>query len=318
MKGKHSMKRITFLLLCCFIACFVTACGGGEQEETSVQETMTIAAMPSIDKVPIIVGMEQGYFEDHGLTVTLENFQSPTDRNAALQAGEVDGVMSDMVADVLYLAAGMDMKMTSLIQTDFAIIASTNSGITSLDDITGNHTNGIALNCLMEYIADEAGEAQKVMVPDVMTRIEQVLSGDLDLAVVPEPYGAMAEARGAVRIGSSNDLGIYAAVMLFPEEYIENHGEAVSAFYRGYADAVEYLQNNGIDDVLDAVIKVGEFSEDAANALKATEFVPLEVPEESQFTDIIAWMDQHPEFDGPYDYLQFEDITDVSVLEEIS
>ena len=229
MKGKHSMKRITFLLLCCFIACFVASLRRRrEQEETSVQETMTIAAMPSIDKVPIIVGMEQGYFEDHGLTVTLENFQSPTDRNAALQAGEVDGVMSDMVADVLYLAAGMDMEMTSLIQNRFCNHRFTNSGITSLDDITGNHTNGIALNCLMEYIADEAGEAQKVMVPDVMTRIEQVLSGDLDLAVVPEPYGAMAEARGAVRIGSSNDLGIYAAVMLFPEEYIENHGEAVS------------------------------------------------------------------------------------------
>ena len=308
------MKK--FLLMLCSLLLLISfaACGNSQTDSEETTATMTVAAMPSIDKIPIIVGMEQGYFGDHGLNVTLENFQSPTDRNAALQAGEVDGVMSDMVADVLYLAAGMDMKMTSLIQTDFAVIASASSGIASFEDITVEHSNGIALNCLMEYIADAAGPAKKIMVPDVMTRIEQVLSGDLDLAVVPEPYGSMAVARGAVRVGSANDLGIYAAVMLFPASYIEAHSDAVTAFYAGYQDAVDYLQKNGIDSVLDTVIEVGEFSESAVDGLREAEFVSLTAPEKSQFNDIIAWMNQHPEFDGPYDDLDFRDTTDLSFL----
>ena len=318
------MKKISLLLFGLWMMFSLAACGGGQTESTpapeeneseEIQETMNIGAMPSIDKVPIIVGIEQGFFEKYGLDVNVENFQSPIDRNTALQAGEMDGVMSDMVADVLYLANGMDMKMTSLIQTDFAVIASKDSGLTSVEEITETHKNGIALNCLMEYIADKAGKAEKVMVPDVMTRIEQVLSGDLDLAVVPEPYGTMAEARGAVKIGSSSDLGIFAAVMLFPAEYIENHHAAVEAFYAGYEDSVAYLAEHGIDEVLDAVIEKGEFSADASEALKAVDFVSLQAPDAAQYADVIAWMNQHPEFKGPYDsYADFDAVSDFSFL----
>ncbi|MDO4542285.1 MAG: ABC transporter substrate-binding protein, partial [Bacillota bacterium] len=96
------MKKAALLIFSLILALSLTACGSKEPtgdsntDDTSLgTETtmeMTIAAMPSIDKIPVIVGDSLGYFEKYGLKVNLENFQSPTDRNAALQAGEVDGV----------------------------------------------------------------------------------------------------------------------------------------------------------------------------------------------------------------------------------
>ncbi|MEG1868998.1 MAG: ABC transporter substrate-binding protein [Clostridiales bacterium] len=311
------MKKI-LVIFCLSLMLLATGCGGDNKDtkdEATQADNMeiTVAVMPSIDKIPIIVGDSMGFFEKRGLTVNVENFQSPTDRNAALQGGKVDAVMSDMVADVLYLQAGLDMKITSLIQTDFAIIANGESGIKTFEDITPSHTNGIALNCLMEYIADKAGDSQKIMVPDVMTRIEQVLSGDIDLAVVPEPYGSMAVERGAVKVGTAADLDIYAAVMLFPTEFIKENPKAVKAFYEGYNDAVKYLDKNGMANVMEDVTAKGEFPQSTQKALGKLKFVPLQAPSQAQFDDIQGWMTKHPEFKGPYNY-KFEDVTDFSFL----
>lgn len=315
---RRLLPIVTALLICSLL---LAACGQQEKakdednnslgQETTME--MTIAAMPSVDKIPVIVGESKGFFAQYGLAVNLENFQSPTDRNAALQAGEVDGVMSDMVADILYLDAGMDMVMTSLIQTDFMVVASSQSSITEFANITKSHKCGVALNTLMEYIADKAGPAQKVMVPDVMTRVEQVVSGDLDLTVVPEPYGSMAVERGAVKVGTSEDMGIYAALMLFPRAYLEDNKDAVTAFYRGYNDAVAYLEENGMADVLEDVTAKGEFPTSAQEIISQLKFKPIEPATAEQFKDVQEWMSQHPEFNGPYDY-DFAQISDFSFL----
>lgn len=317
------MKKFILPILAILMVLALNGCSqkddtqGAKEDDNSLgTETtmeMTVAAMPSVDKIPVIVGESLGFFEENGLTVNLENFQSPTDRNAALQAGEVDGVMSDMVADILYLDAGMDMVMTSLIQTDFMVVASEQSAITTFDDIQDSHSCGVALNTLMEYIADKAGPAQKVMVPDVMTRVEQVASGDLDLTVVPEPYGSMAVERGAVKVGTSEDMGIYAALMLFPKDYVEENSQAITAFYKGYNQAVAYLTENGMGDVLEDVTAKGEFPASAQEILMDLKFTPIAPATEDQFLDVQEWMSQHPDFNGPYSY-EFETISDFSFL----
>ncbi len=315
------MKKLVLLTMAFLLILTLALAGcGNKKQDSEVSETettmeMTVAVMPAVDKIPVIVADSLGYFSQYGLEVNIENFQSPTDRNAALQAGEVDAVMSDVVADILYLDAGMDMVMTSLIQTEFMVVASPQSGITSFEDIGSEHKCGVALNTLMEYIADMAGVGEKIMVPDVMTRVEQVVSGDLDLTVVPEPYGSMAVERGGVKVGTSGEMGIYAALMLFPREYLDNNREAITAFYRGYNDAVAYLQANGMEDVIEDITAKGEFPTSTQEILMALEFTPIAPATEDQFLKVEEWMNQHPDFNGPYDY-DFTAISDFSLLPE--
>lgn len=310
------MKKILLSLL--ILACLglTAACGvkDDDSQDQADMVTINLGAMPSIDKVPIIVAEEKGYFAKYGVDVKLENFQSPTDRNAALQSGKLDGVMSDMVADILYLKAGLNLKMTSLIQTDFAIVASPQSGITSLGDVTPDDTDGIALNCLIEYIADEAGIENNILLADVSARVEEVVNGDIDLTIVPEPYGAMAVSKGAIDLGNAGDLGIDCAVMLFTADFMETHPDAVRGFYQGYEDAVAYLASADPDAYLDSVIEKGGFSEDTRDFISATDFQSLSAPSEDQFDAVQAWMNTKADFDGPFDY-DFNAVSDFSFLQ---
>lgn len=314
------MKKaiFTFALLLC-LALFA-GCNNNQQrgenaggEEPAVLTKLTVATMPSIDKVPMIVAAEKGFFAEHGVEVTVLNFQSPTDRNAALQSGELDGIMSDIMADILYLDAGMGLKMTSLVQTDFVVLASPASGITTFDDIQPAHSNGIAFNTVIEYVADKAGESNKVLLPSVMNRVEQIVANQIDLTIVPEPYGTMAVNRGAVKVGSADDLGIHCAAMIFTDEIIARHPEAIRGFYLGYEQAVQYLATADPADYIDVVIEKGEFSEEAADVIAATEFVSLKEISADQYDDVLAWMNAHPDLDGSYEF-KFADITDFSFL----
>lgn len=297
------LKRIITAALFC-VSLLATSCaqGASEPENGAAPMMLTIATMPSIDKVPLVVGMEMGFFAAHGLTVSNQNFQSPGDRDAALASGSLDGVMTDLVALAYYLEAGMDWKITSLVQAGFAVLASPGSGIRQLADIEPRHICGISLNGLIEYLADRAGITEKILLPPVSSRIEQLISNKIDLTVVPEPYGLMGVQSGAVMIATDADLGIRAAVMVFSDDAIAGKSDAISAFYAGYQDSLRYLQTADPDDYIDLVIEKGDFAAEIGEVLRNMVFDPLQMPAEEQYTAIIDWMRRNGELADSYNF----------------
>jgi len=304
-------KRVPVVCLLC-ICLFLAACGQGSSPQNDPEKMqLTIATMPSIDKVPLVIGMEKGFFAAHGLEVINQNFQSPGDRDAALSSGSLDGVMTDLVALAFYLEAGMNWKVTSLVQTGFAVLASPGSGIKHLSDIEPSHTYGISLNGLIEYVADQAGSAQKILLPPVSSRVEQLLADRIDLTVVPEPYGLMAVKNGATMVATDADLDIRAAVMIFSDEAISGKRDAISAFYAGYKDSLDYLQTADPGDYIDLVIEKGDFAAEIGEVLRNMVFDPLQMPQDEQFFAVIDWMRQNEELTGRY-YFSFADIVEDS------
>ena len=302
------LKRIILSVLFCVCLLAVSCAQSAQQPENgSARMQLAIATMPSIDKVPLVVGMEMGFFAAHGLTVINQNFQSPGDRDAALASGSLDGVMTDLVALAYYLEAGMDWKITSLVQAGFAVLASPGSGMRQLADIEPRHVCGISLNGLIEYVSDRAGITEKILLPPVSSRVEQVVSNRIDLTVVPEPYGLMGVQSGAVMIATDADLGIRAAVMVFSDGAIAGKSDAISAFYAGYQDSLQYLQTADPDDYVDLVIEKGDFAAEIGEVLRNMVFDPLQMPEEEQYAAIIDWMRRNDELPASYNFA-FEDI----------
>jgi len=123
MRGK-SMKKNVFILLTLFV---LGGCGAATatQEESSTEEatTVSIGVMPSTDNMPLIVAHEQGFDVKHGVSIELESFKSARDRDAAFQAGAVDGINADLVSFSTYLEGGMDIQITSSTYGQFDLVA---------------------------------------------------------------------------------------------------------------------------------------------------------------------------------------------------
>ena len=136
----------------------LTACQSDKSEGASTSQegeavTLNFGAMGSIDTIPFVIAQENGYFEEEGIKVNLELFNAAKDRDAALQAGQLDGVLADETAIAIYQNSDMDMQITGATNGYWTLVATDQSNIHSLEDLKGKKI-GISENTMIEYYHD--------------------------------------------------------------------------------------------------------------------------------------------------------------------
>lgn len=295
------MKKYILIVLTIVFALSMTACATEVETTEATQEMMVlnIGAMGSIDVLPLIIAEENGYFEALGLEVNVEMFRAAKDRDAALQAGEIEGVTSDEVAIVIYQNAGIDMKITGITDGEFMLIAGKDSGINSIDDLIGK-TIAISENTVIEYTVDkiltESGIAldsvEKIAIPPMPTRLEMLNNGEVDAALMPSPFSDAAVAAGGKIIDRVNNEGQYIAITAFLNEAIEKNPEAIKAYYKAYDQAVEYLNQTDVSEYEDVVIRVVGYPEAMKGNIKVPVFRKNQLPLESDLMEVIEWADK--------------------------
>ena len=112
------MKKAGALLLCGAMTVGLMACGNSSEGEeapaaSAVQESAPPAAedpgndvvrvgvLSIADSLPIFAAEQENMFADAGLNVEIYPFASSSDQSKAVEAGELDVVMNDMVVQSL-------------------------------------------------------------------------------------------------------------------------------------------------------------------------------------------------------------------------
>ena len=125
---KGMKKRLAMILtLALSLALLLSGCApkASEAEATTAAgksvsgEVLNIGILPAESAIPIILALEKGFFEETGLQVAIKAFSSPNDRNVAVQAKELDGVIGDVMTGAAFVDKGIPMKITSDISVDF-------------------------------------------------------------------------------------------------------------------------------------------------------------------------------------------------------
>ena len=81
-------RTICLLLVLAAASLFATACGGGGSEESSITVGLPTAET-SFANSDVVVAQQQGFFEDQGLQVELQNFGSGLKVVQAVVSGDV-------------------------------------------------------------------------------------------------------------------------------------------------------------------------------------------------------------------------------------
>ena len=291
------MKKYLLLAisLICVFAVMVSGCGN-KQSDKELQ-AITVGVMPDIDSVPIIIAQEKGYFAEEGLKVNIQQFKSAMDRDAALQSGNLDGAISDLLAVAFAKSGGFDVKVTAYTDGDYKLIAGKNENVASPKDLAGKDV-AVSKNTIIEYVTDQITASQsmkedsinKVVIPQIPTRLEMLQNGKLAAATLPEPMGSIAVANGCKFITDSEQLGINPGVMMFTAKCVDNKRAELQAFYRAYNKAVKYLNEHPQDEYMDLIIEKSGFPAIAKTALKLPKYRKAGLPQEKDVVDCIKWM----------------------------
>ena len=296
------MKKLLFLVsVLVMIVLSAAGCGNTADKTAGNKELqeINIGLMPDIDSVPVIMAQEKGYFAEEGLKVNIQQFKSAMDRDAALQSGNLDGAISDMLAVAFAKSGGFDVKVTAFTNGSYKLIAGKDAEVNSVQDLIGKDV-AISKNTIIEYVTDQITAANnmpenslnKVVIPQIPTRLEMLQNGKLAAATLPEPMGSIAIYNGCKYITGSDELGINPGVMMFTSKAVESKKAELQAFYRAYNKAVAYLNDTDKAQYMDIVIEKSGFPAAAKDALALPKYRPAGLPKQQDVNDCLTWMNQ--------------------------
>jgi NitT/TauT family transport system substrate-binding protein len=275
--------------------------------------------MPDADSLPLMVARDEGFFDREGVAVELIVFSNPQERDAALQAGRVDGAISDLLAAAFFAAGGFDTRVTSLTDGRYGIVVSPQSLIKSLPELRGKRI-GLSTNTIIQYTVDaqleSAGVAmtdyEAVSVPRMPLRLEMVLGGQIEGASLPEPLLTAAAAQGAVLLSTTDTTGIDAGILLFSKQVLDNRLESLRAFYRAYYQAGLKI-NADPDAYRDYLVEKAAFPPAVRDAYRFVVYREPSLPANSQIEQALRWLKARNLLEAD---LKAEDLIDSRAIRE--
>jgi ABC-type nitrate/sulfonate/bicarbonate transport system substrate-binding protein len=254
------------LLALAMLAMLATACGdddGGEDEGASGQQDgeeltpITVGILPLSGLAPVWYGVEQGYFADEGLDVSMEigsggaalapavlenDYQFAVGEYISLMLARENDVPVQVVSNLTNGADAADQGIN-------ALLVSRDSGIESVDDLAGKTiaVNGlggveeVAIRAILDdHGVDDSGiEFTELDFPDMNAAVE---AGDVDVAAQPEPFVTLGEQAGLVNLLDP----FYEALPSLPlglifasEDWLGDNPELAEAFNRALQRSIE-------------------------------------------------------------------------------
>ena len=286
------MKRFCALLLCMTVLFLLSACARRDAADLPLRFGLMVDA----NALPLIIARERGYFEEEGARVELIQFSNSQERDAAILVGQVDGVISDLLAASFLTASGADFRIASLTNERFGIVSSPGSGVERLEDLRGRRI-GISINTIIQYTVDaqlssvgvSMDDYEVVGIPNQLLRLEMLLNDLVDAAAFPEPLLTTAVVQGATLLSTTEAVGVRAGVKLFSQGFLDNRLEDVRAFYRAYYRAAMAINANP-DSFRAYLSQIANFPEIAKNAFNFIVYSKPSMIEDRDIERALDWL----------------------------
>ena len=219
--------------------------------------TVRFGILPVVDTLPLWVGLEKGFFEKQGIDLKIIPFQSALERDAALQAGRLDGYFGDIVNTVLMARSGLDLGIiTTVFHTHpkhrmFGIVSAPKSGIKRLSQLKGKQV-AISSATIIEYLLDRIllskdlplDFVEKLEIKKIPVRVQMLLADRIPAALLPEPLITLAQTKGAHVLADDRDLDLCLTVLALKRDIVKRDRTFPDRFLIAYGSAVKAINHD--------------------------------------------------------------------------
>ncbi len=292
------MRGLKVILLLLYIG--AVTLGGCRKAEAGA---LRIAVLPILDALPLYVAKAEGYFAAHGIKVELIPAASAAERDQLLQAGQIDGFITDLVALALYNRESPQVVAVryAMVPTadfpQFRILAAAQSGITTVEGLRGVPI-GVSEGTVVEYVTHRLLEAEglpgeavvTLAVPKIADRMALLGAGELNAATLPEPLASLAMQQGAVVItDDTRHPEISCSVYAFRKIVYAQQPRTVRAFLAAIDQASAAI--NADKNRWNALLtEKGLVPAPLLGAYTLPDYPDAAIPTEAQFADAVTWL----------------------------
>ena len=250
----------------------LAACGSGGGSEAGPEtgaetggganDAVTVGVIPIVDVAPIYLGVEQGFFEEQGIDITLESGQG----GAAIVPGVVSEQFqfgfSNVTSLLLASSQGLPLKVVAAGNSSTGEDGADFSGVvvpegSDIADASGLSGRTVAVNTLQnigdttirQSVEKAGGDPDTVQFvelafPDMPAALGE---GRVDAAWLVEPFLTIAKNQGGVEIASNlvdTDPEMMIAAYFTSEQLLQSDPDLVERFTEALNQSLEYAEEN--------------------------------------------------------------------------
>ena len=283
MRKGRGKKRASLLLTAVMAAGLLAGCGnsgaaGSDGKMTAV--TLNEVAH-SIFYAPMYVAIEEGYFQEEGLDVTLVTGFGADKTMTAVLTGDADiGFMGSESTIYTYVGGTDDyvVNFAQLTQRAGNFLVSREPiddfrwDMLKGQDVLGGRAGGMP-QMVFEYILrknniDPAADLRIDQSIDFGSTAAAFSGGDADFTVEFEPHATLLEQKGdgyvVASLGEDSGYVPYTAFSA-KKSYIEKNGAVVQAFTNALQKGMDYVQSHSPEEIADVIAP--QFAETDKQAL---------------------------------------------------
>ena len=274
-------------------------------------EGIRIGVLPVVDTLPLWVAKERGLFEANGLDVELVSFDSALERDAALQAGKLEGYFGDLLNTVLLIRSGQPIRIvTTAYHTDagrrmFGLALAPGSDIDRPDRLV-HRTIGISRATVIEFLLDQmlaaagvpSNQIEKQDIKKIPIRMQLLLSGQIAAALLPEPLLSLAESKGARVLLDDRRLDLTETVIALKKNWIETDPGRLARFRTAYAKSVETIRQEP-EAMIDILVRRCRLPSELSAAYRPPAFPASGLPTSRDIELVQKWLMENRMLDTP-------------------
>lgn len=279
------LKKIISTGLIAIMSMAMVACG--DKKEEKEEKKLKLGLMPAVDTAPILIAQEKGYFDDLGLKVDVEIYTNAENRQSALQANEIDGAMTDIIALATNVENGFKIKATTMTDGMFPVLV--NPASIDKKDIKVGMMEVSVSNFLIDEWLSKDYNVEKVYINEIPGRLAAIGSGNIDMGLFPEPVASNGELQGLKKVVYKTEDGKNPDVFVFTEKALTEKDEEVKLFHEAYNKAVDEINKDDsiARDIL--IEKIPNVKPEAKELIVLPTYHKASIPSDEYINKIIKW-----------------------------
>jgi len=247
---------------------------------------LRVGVQPTVEAAPLHLGIQQGFFEEHGIELELvSNLGGGAPITAQVEAGEIEIGFSNPTSLVLARSNGLDVQVIAPASAagndendaQVWILSKGGSGIDEAADLEGKTIAVNAVQNILEFTIKDSLDGAGVDIdtlkfveipfPDMAAALD---GGQVDAVASVEPFVAGAIANGATRVWNPYEnvrANLPNASYFSSGRWIAENADTVQAFREALAESAQYAIDHP-DEMRSIITTYTEMTEETLTAMR--------------------------------------------------
>lgn len=216
---------------------------------------LKIATVPTLDCLPIFIGVEDSLFNKNGVDVSLKQRTAQIDCDTLFKGKYVEGMVSDLIRTERLKKMGIGIRYVSATNAYWKLVSNRTARIKEISQLSDKMI-AMTRYSATEYLSDLAIDSAKpkydvyrVQINDPRIRLRMILNNEMDAALLTEPQVTAAEMYKNPVLMDSRDKNLHFGVIAFREAALKDkrRQEQLKAFMKVYDMVCDSINHYGFN-----------------------------------------------------------------------